>query len=192
MTAQLLFCAAAAMLRLPPAILVSGRILLVLPRLSSPCYTGVSDWIKDPKIVNIPKMVYQETPPVQDSGWISGWDSSADVGELLLAPVRPGGAVCPLLQIGLQRGEAQHGPETPQLRDARDALGKLTFLEKSWRFFNCRIQILASCHCLYRNGRLMTSTEQFVKTLKCPWCCHAVTQCVCFTDIYLLIIYLAL
>ena len=35
------------------------------------------------------------------------------------------------LQIGLQRGEAQHGPETPQLRDARDALGKLTFLEKS-------------------------------------------------------------
>ena len=39
------------------------------------------------------------------------------------------------LQIGLQRGEAQHGPETPQLRDARDALGKLTFLEKSWRFF---------------------------------------------------------
>ena len=118
MTAQLLFCAAASMLRLPPAILVSGRILLVLPRLSSPCYTGVSDWIKDPKIVNIPKMVYQETPPVQDSGWISGWDSSADVGELLLAPVRPGGAVCPLLQIGLQRGEAQHGPETPQLRDA--------------------------------------------------------------------------
>ena len=95
MTAQLLFCAAASMLRLPPAILVSGRILLVLPRLSSPCYTGVSDWIKDPKIVNIPKMVYQETPPVQDSGWISGWDSSADVGELLLAPVRPGGAVCP-------------------------------------------------------------------------------------------------
>ena len=91
MTAQLLFCAAASMLRLPPAILVSGRILLVLPRLSSPCYTGVSDWIKDPKIVNIPKMVYQETPPVKDSGW----DSSADVGELLLAPVRPGGAVCP-------------------------------------------------------------------------------------------------
>ena len=73
---------------------------------------------EDPKIVNISKMVYQETPPVQDSGWISGWDSSADVGELLLAPVRPGGAVCPLLQIGLQRGEAQHGPETPQLRDA--------------------------------------------------------------------------
>ena len=70
--------------------------------------------------------------------------------------------------------------------------GMLTFLEKSWRFFYCRIQILASCHCLYRNGRLMTSTEQFVKTLKCPWCCHAVTQCVCFTDIYLLIIYLAL
>ena len=129
MTAQLLFCAAASMLRLPPAILVSGRILLVLPRLSSPCYTGVSDWIKDPKIVNIPKMVYQETPPVQDSGWISGWDSSANVGELLLAPVRPGGAVCPLLQIGLQRGEAQHGPETPQLRDARDALGKLTFFK---------------------------------------------------------------
>ena len=105
-------------------------------------------------------MVYQETPPVQDSGWISGWDSSADVGELLLAPVRPGGAVCPLLQIGLQRGEAQHGPETPQLRDARDALGKLTFLEKSLRFFlNCRIQILASCRCLWRNGRLMTSTD---------------------------------
>ena len=65
MTAQLLFCAAASMLRLPPAILVSGRILLVLPRLSSPCYTGVSDWIKDPKIVNIPKMVYQETPPLR-------------------------------------------------------------------------------------------------------------------------------
>ena len=37
--------------------------------------------------------------------------------------------------------------------------GMLTFLEKSWRFFYCRIQILASCHCLYRNGRLMTSTD---------------------------------
>ena len=34
-------------------------------------------------------------------------------------------------------------------------------------FLNCRIQILASCRCLWRNGRLMTSTEQFVKTLKC-------------------------
>ena len=33
-------------------------------------------------------------------------------------PVRPVGAVCALLQIGLQRGgKAQHGPETPQLRD---------------------------------------------------------------------------
>ena len=181
MTAQLLFCAAAAMPRLPPAILVSGRIWQVLPPPSlltvwyrSQCLMIESKIQRtqtfkpeDPKIVNISKMVYQETPPVQDSGWISGWDSSADVGELLLAPVRPGGAVCPLLQIGLQRGEAQHGPETPQLRDARDAHGKLTFLGKSWRFFNCRIQILASCRCLWRNGRLMTSTEQFVKTLKC-------------------------
>ena len=74
---------------------------------------------KIPKLSISPKWFIKRLhPPVQDSGWISGWDSSADVGELLLAPVRPGGAVCPLLQIGLQRGEAQHGPETPQLRDA--------------------------------------------------------------------------
>ena len=70
---------------------------------------------EDPKIVNISKMVYQETPPLRLRQPCRRW-----VGELLLAPVRPGGAVCPLLQIGLQlqRGEAQHGPETPQLRDA--------------------------------------------------------------------------
>ena len=56
------------------------------------------------KIVNIPKMVYQETPPLRRP--CRHWRTHT------------GGAVCPLLQIGLQRGEAQHGPETPQLRDA--------------------------------------------------------------------------
>ena len=101
-------CSAAAMLWLPPTHCLSGwwqSLTGAAPSLlsmwcGSQCLMIESQRTQTfkpegSKIVNIPKMVYQETPPVQDSGWISGWDSSADVGELLLAPVRPGGAVCP-------------------------------------------------------------------------------------------------
>ena len=87
-----------------------------------------NDWIKDSENPNIQTGRSQNCQYLQNGlsrdstssrQWMNFWlRSSADVEELLLAPVRPGGAVCPLLQIGLQRGEAQHGPETPQLRDA--------------------------------------------------------------------------
>ena len=161
--------------RLPAARLPGCCSAAVMPCLSGwcPCDAGVSVyWLnqrfREPKHSN--RKVQKLS--IQFCWWSSGWDSSGGEREPLLAPVRLYGPVCPLHQLGLRGGEAEHGPETPQSeetyvhqvwhaqvpREGRGGHSLILSLRRAGGCLTAARMILSSCPCLWRSGRLMTSS----------------------------------
>ena len=160
-------CSAAAMLWLPPTHCLSGwwqSLTGAAPSLlsmwcGSQCLMIESQRTQTfkpegSKIVNIPKMVYQETPPLRRPcrHWRTHTDTCATWWFCL--------PVCPLLQVGLPRGEAQHDPETPQLRQAHCHQVWQAQVSREGRVGHCA---LGSCHCgeLADSGFLFLPVEEW-------------------------------